>query len=94
MKRGNWRFTLHGLERCIERGISPEEVGEAVLNGEIIEYYPCDKYGPTCLVRGITSRGGILHVLCSLESVWIITAYDPTLKPDEWDDEFKVRRKR
>ena len=94
VKGGDWRFTLHALERCIERGISPKEVGEAVLSGEVIEYYPYDKYGPTCLIRGLTSRGRILHVLCSVEPVWIITAYDPTLRPDEWDDEFKVRRKR
>jgi len=94
VKGGDWRFTLHALERCIERGISPKEVEGAVLSGEVIEYYPYDKYGPTCLIRGLTFTGRILHVLCSVEPVWIITAYDPTLRPDEWDDEFKVRRKR
>lgn len=94
VERKDCRFTLHAVERCIERSISPKEVEEAMLNGDVIDYYSCDKYGPTCLVRGLTARGRILHVLCSLEPLWIITVYDPTLRPDEWDDEFRVRRKK
>jgi len=35
----------------------------------------------------------ILHVHCAVDPVWIITAYDPTLNPDEWDPDFKKRRK-
>jgi hypothetical protein len=35
-----------------------------------------------------------LHVHCSIDPVWIITAYDPRLNPDEWDPEFKRRIKK
>lgn len=87
-----YRFTFHAIERCIGRDISPEEVKEVVLSGEVIEDYPKDKYGPSCLVYGKTQEGRILHVQCSIDPVWIITAYDPTLKPDEWDNSFKKRR--
>jgi len=52
------------------------------MSGEIIEDYPEDKYGPSCLIYGITREGRILHVQCSIEPVWIITAYDPTLSPE------------
>jgi len=62
-----------------------------ILNGEIIECYPEDKYGPSCLVLGKCTRK-ILHIQCSLEPVWIITAYDPTLSPEKWDKDFKMRK--
>ncbi len=91
VKAGNYRFTVHGFERCVERHISPNEVKYAILSGEVIEDYPVDKYGPSCLIYGVTKEDRVLHVHCSIDPVWIITAYDPTLNPEEWDSEFKRR---
>ena len=87
-----FRFTLHGFERCLERDISPDEVSQAIVAGEIIEDYPEDKYGHSCLICGTTRLGRILHVQCSIEPVWIITAYDPTVNAKKWDDKFTRRR--
>ena len=92
VKSGNYHFTVHGFERCVERHISPNEVKYVILSGEIIEEYPADKYGPSCLICGDTREGRIFHVQCSIDPVWIITAYDPTLDPDKWDKGFKRRR--
>ncbi|MGC8810740.1 MAG: DUF4258 domain-containing protein [bacterium] len=89
---GDYRFTIHAFERCVERNISPNEIKNVIISGEIIENYPEDKYGPSCLICGITESGKILHVQCSIEPVWIITVYDPTLKPEEWDENFRRRR--
>lgn len=89
-----YRFTLHAFERCVERSISPQEIRELILSGEIIEAYPKDKYGPSCLIYGSTLRGRILPVHCSTNPVWIITADDPTLAPEEWEDGFKRRRRK
>jgi len=89
---GDYRITIHAFERCIERSISPEEIEDVVLSGEVIENYMKDKYGPSCLIYGITEVKRILHVQCSIDPVWIITAYDPTLNPDRWDKNFKRRR--
>jgi hypothetical protein len=91
IERREYRFTLHGFERCVERRISPEEVKDVILVGEIIEEYPTDKYGPSCLICGLTGEGRILHVQCSIDPVWVITAYDPTLSPDEWNETFTRR---
>ena len=91
---GDYRFTVHSLERCVERNISPNEIMYAILAGEVIEDYADDKYGPSCLIYGIIKGGRVLHVHCSIDPVWIITAYDPTLNPDEWDPEFKRRIKK
>jgi len=89
---GDYRLTLHALERCSERNVSPDELKDVILFGQIIESYSEDKYGPSCLIYGTTETGKILHVQCSIEPVWIITVYDPTLKPEEWDASFKRRR--
>jgi hypothetical protein len=88
----DYRLTIHVLERCTERDISPNEVREVLLSGEIIENYPKDKYGPSCLICGFTKTNRILHVQCSVYPVWIITAYDPTLNPERWDKSFKRRQ--
>lgn len=92
VREGDHRFTIHAFERCVERDISPEQVRDAILSGEIIEDYPDDKYGPSCLIYGTTRDGKILHVQCSLDPVWVITAYDPTQELGEWQDDFKRRR--
>ncbi|MEA3385041.1 MAG: DUF4258 domain-containing protein [Thermodesulfobacteriota bacterium] len=44
---------MHGFERCVERRISPNEVKYAILSGEVIEEYPEDKYGQSCLIYGV-----------------------------------------
>jgi hypothetical protein len=94
VRAGGYRFTVHGFERCTERGISPNEIEDVILIGEIIESYPEDKYGPSCLIWCRTRDGLLLHVQCSIDPVWIITAYDPTLNPEEWDSNFKRRRRK
>jgi hypothetical protein len=87
----DYRLTIHALERCAERDISPQEVREVLLSGEIIENYPQDKFGQSCLVCGRTKTDRILHVQCSVYPVWVITAYDPTLNPERWDESFERR---
>ena len=89
VESGEYRLTVHAFERCVERNIS-----SVILSAEIIEQYPEDKYGPSCLMWGTTAEGQILHVQCPFEPVWVITAYDPTLNPQEWDQDFKRRRSR
>jgi hypothetical protein len=59
---GDYRLTLHAFERCVERNVSPDELKDVILSEEIIESYPEDKYGPSCLIYGTTETGKILHV--------------------------------
>ncbi len=91
VENSDYRFTLHGFERCIERNIAPNEIKCAIISGEVIEDYPDDKYGHSILIYGKTEEGRVIHVQCSIDPVWIITAYDPTLSPDGWEDDFKRR---
>jgi len=94
VEEGNYRLTIHAFERCVERSISPREINQVIVSGEIIKEYREDKYGPSCLIYGATQEGRILHVQCSIDPIWIITAYDPTLNPEEWEEDFKRRRRR
>ena len=92
LRSGAYYWRQHAIQRSIERVITEAEIVEAVVNGAIIEAYPEDKYGPSCLILGRTSQGRPLHVQCSLPpTVWIITLYEPD--PEEWID-FRTRKSR
>jgi hypothetical protein len=84
VEKGNYQLKLHAVERASIRGIDPLEVKETLLNGEIIEDYPEDKRGHSCLVYGKTRIGKDIHVLCgtAYDILWIITVYEPD--PEEW----------
>jgi hypothetical protein len=69
VKSGNFRFTAYAIERCVERDIAPVDVKAAILTGEIIEHYPTDKYGESCLICGIARSDKILHVNCFIYSI-------------------------
>jgi hypothetical protein len=82
-----YAFTLHAVRQAEERHITPGEVEEAILaeEAEIIEDYPEDPRGPSCLILGWTAVGRPLHVQLSYPPlVWVVTVYEPT--PDKWID--------
>jgi hypothetical protein len=91
--RRQYEFSKHAVDQSIIRDISVADVEDAICgHSEIIEDYPDDKYGPSCLVLGFTKAGRALHVQCSHATrpvVKIITLYEPD--PDLWID-FRVRR--
>jgi len=87
-----FEFSQHAVDQSIIRHISVQEIREMIADGQVIEDYPDDKYGPSCLIFGFTLKGRPLHVQCSYPSrplVKIITLYEPD--PKLWID-FRVRR--
>jgi len=86
-------FLPHAIRQMsrLDRMISIEEIEEAIEQGEIIEDYPEDKRGASCLVAYIDQRP--IHVVCSPKDDYlaIITAYLPD--PKLWSKNFKERRK-
>ena len=75
----HYEFSKHAVDQSITRNISVVEVEQAILNrSELIEDYPDDKYGPSCLVLGFTDVERPLHIQCSYPSralIKIITLY-------------------
>jgi len=66
----------------------------AILNGIIIEPYPDDPRGPSCLILGFTDKNKPLHIVCGRieeDEILIITAYEPD--PTEWGSDWKTRKK-
>ena len=89
---GRIEFSEHAADQTILRRISVEEILDAIGECEIIEDYPADKYGPSCLLFGYTRTGRPLHIQCSYPSrpiIKIITLYEP--EPTRWID-FKARK--
>lgn len=87
-----FEFSKHAVDQSIIRRISVQEVREAVAAAELIEDYPEDKYGPSCLLFGRTKAGRPLHIQCSYPMrpmIKIITLYEPD--STRWID-FKTRR--
>ncbi len=83
----HFEFSKHAVDQSIMRGISVQEVRQAVAVADLIEDYSGDKYGPSCLLLGFTSTGRPLHIQCTYPSrplVKIITLYEPD--PDQWID--------
>jgi len=77
-----------------DRMITADEVRFAIENGEIIEDYPEDLRGHSCLVLGKGKSKRPIHIVCSAQDEFlaIITAYIPD--PNEWSKDYKVRVKK
>lgn len=76
-----------------DRMITAAEVREVVRQADVIEDYPEDVRGHSCLLSGETSPGRVVHVVCSPKEEYlaIITAYIPDAA--EWDETRRQRRK-
>ena len=82
VRDGEYEYSKHAVDQSIVRGISVSEAKEALLSQvEMIEDYPHDFYGPSCLVLGFTGKNRPIHCVCSYPSrpiVKIVTVYEPT----------------
>ncbi len=87
-----YTLTLHASDQAVKRDIDDFEIEEAIANGEVIEDYPEDKYGPSCLILGTTKTQRILHIQVSYPpKVKVITIYVPS--SDKWESDWKIRKK-
>ena len=89
---GLFEYSQHATDQSIIRNNSVEEVCDSIATCELIETYPEDKFGPSCLVLGFTAANRPLHIHCSYPSraiIKLITLYEPD--PARWID-FRVRR--
>lgn len=86
-------FLPHAIRQMSkpDRFIRTREIREVIENGEVIEDYPEDVRGHSCLILGHCSDRAI-HVVCSPKEEYlaIITAYQPS--DEEWENNFKTRK--
>jgi Domain of unknown function (DUF4258) len=86
-------FLPHAIRQMSrpDRMIGSDEVKEVVTQGELIEDYPNDPRGHSCLILGLGEAGRAVHVVCSPKDEYlaIITAYLPD--PLQWSDDSRRR---
>jgi hypothetical protein len=94
VRRKKYTISFSHTEKVRLREISLDEIEAAILSGLIIEPYPDDPRGSSCLIMGYSNEGRPLHVLCgnlAEDELLIITAYEPN--PDEWETDLKTRKR-
>jgi uncharacterized protein DUF4258 len=86
-------FLPHAVRQMIrpERMITTEEVRQVIAEGVVIEDYPADPRGHSCLILGRGDNNRPVHLVCSPKEDYlaIITAYIPD--SGEWSEDFRVR---
>jgi hypothetical protein len=84
VRAGKYEYSKHAVDQSIIRRISNDELVQAIVtSNEIIEDYPDDKYGPSCLMLGFTQNGRPLHIQVShpyRSPLKIVTVYEPDEK--------------
>lgn len=91
VKRGEYDLSDHAHLERQEEQIKIKEIENNLLTGDIIEKYPNDLRGKSCLVGSKVGRKS-LHVVCGKRNrrVLIVTVYRP--KPPTWIN-YKTRAK-
>jgi len=86
-------FLPHAIRQMSrpDRMIGPSEVERIVLGGELVEDYPGDVRGRSCLILGRGDAGRPRHVVCPPRDDYlaIITAYLPD--PGQWSPDYRRR---
>ena len=74
--------------------ITAAEVWQVIAEGILVEDYPEDMRGHSCLIFGRGDHERPIHLVCApkLDYLAVITAYVPD--PDEWSQDFTVRVKK
>jgi hypothetical protein len=74
-----------------DRMITTTEIEGVVKTGEVIEDYPEDARGHSCLMLGFGREDRAIHVVCAPKDEYlaIITAYLPD--PNQWTPNFRGR---
>jgi len=87
-------FLPHAISQmnAPDRMISTKEVRSAVFEGNIVENYPDDPRGPSCLILGTGDNSRPIHVVCAPKTDYlaIITAYLPSKR--QWKTDWRTRR--
>jgi hypothetical protein len=84
-----------GAERQADK-ITVAELERALGSCDVIEDYPEDARGHSCLTLGFAGTRPV-HAVCTIKDdpreLLLITVYDSSLRPDKWDADFRRRRK-
>jgi hypothetical protein len=81
---GSYEFSFHAQQQRLEENLDTKEIEDAIVhNGEILEDYPDDPRGNSCLILGFTTTRPV-HAVVGLakkgdnvRGLRVITVYVP-----------------
>ena len=82
IERQEYEISLHADDERIADGFSVLQLESALSNCQIIEQYPNDPRGESCLALGFTPEGTPVHVVCGKNPpghLILITVYVPAM---------------
>jgi hypothetical protein len=82
LENQSYEISLHADDERIADGLTIVQVEHVLSTCEIIEQYPEDPRGESCLVLGFTTEGKPVHVVCGRNPsghLVLITVYIPTM---------------
>lgn len=88
----NYEFSFHAESEREDEHILVQELEQSIMSGELLEDYPDDPRGHSCLIVGFTHAGRAIHSVWGLLSsgrVRVITVYTPL--PPKWIDPWTRR---
>lgn len=77
-------LTLHAKRELANDGFTTDDLLAAIDTAVLLEDYPDDRRGASCLIYGKAKDGRPLHVVVTTSTprVVVITVYEP--KPPKW----------
>lgn len=80
VKEGDYRLSEHADDERIDDNLMLYEIEESILDGLLLESYPKDRRGSSCLIVGFTKTGKPIHTVCGKNGdvLILITVYIPT----------------
>jgi len=92
IKEGKYFMSQHAVVESAKDMVDDEDIAAAIVGGELIEDYPDDKRGHSCLICGMMKDRRCLHIVAGMakENAVIITTYLPS--SDKWETTFKRRK--
>lgn len=91
IRAGRYEVSLHAQQERLEDDLDINEIEAAILSGEVLENYPDDPRGPSCLISGQAGNKAV-HVVVGWarmrgeenRTLRLITVYIP--KAPKWID--------
>lgn len=91
VREGRYEISAHAQRERLDDDLDVVDIEQALLQGEILEHYPDDQRGESCLVLGFAGQRAI-HVVVGWASrrnpdrvtLRVITVYVP--QPPKWSD--------
>ena len=87
IEKQSYEISLHADDERIAEGLTVIQLEVTLSHCEIIEEYPDDPRGESCLALGFTPEGRAVHVVCGKNPsghLILITVYVPTMP--KWRD--------